>query len=221
MVSEFSHFSGKIDDQLDAYLTEMFVSSLNSASDDAMKLLDETRGPLVVTETMQSLGLKNTFISMYFHVGAAALKLITTPSNSRTDINTDPDTFIQTTPSDMGMLLEDIYLCAQAGGGSLIAVFPGQIDQSGCQQMIQYMEKDKLGALIQAGVPEGTLVAHKHGWDNYENQFSDAAIVYTPAGNYVLTIYSYNPMQFQWNTTSPMYAELSRAIYNFFNLPSQ
>jgi beta-lactamase class A len=221
MVSEFSHFSGKIDDQLDAYLTEMFVSSLNSASDDAMKLLDETHGPLVVTETMQSLGLKNTFISMYFHVGAAALKIITTPSNSRTDINTDPDTFIQTTPSDMGMLLEDIYLCAQAGGGSLIAVFPGQIDQSGCQQMIQYMEKDKLGALIQAGVPEGTLVAHKHGWDNYENQFSDAAIVYTPAGNYVLTIYSYNPMQFQWNTTSPMYAELSRAIYNFFNLPSQ
>jgi beta-lactamase class A len=221
MVSEFIQFRGKIDEQLDAHLTEMFVSSLNSASDDAMKLLDEVRGPLVVTETMQALGLKNTFISMYFHVGAAALKLIKTPSNSRTDISTDPDTFIQTTPSDMGMLLEDIYLCAQAGGGSLIAVFPGQIDQAGCQNMIQYMEKDKLGALIQAGVPEGTIVAHKHGWDNYENQFSDAAIIYTPAGNYVLTIYTYDPMQFQWNVTSPMFAELSRAIYNFFNLPIQ
>ncbi len=221
MISEFNHFSGKIDDQLNGDLTEMFRSSLNPASDDAMKLLDETRGPLVVTETMQALGFKNTFISMFFAPGSAALNLINTPANSRTDVNTDPDTFIQTTPSDMGMLLEDIYLCAQNGGGSLIAVFPGHIDQAGCQHMIQYMEEDKLGALIQAGVPEGTIVAHKHGWDNNENQFSDAAIIYTSAGNYILTIYSYNQMQFQWDTTSPMYAELSRAIYNYFNLPSQ
>ena len=198
----------------------MFRSSLNPASDDAMKLLDETRGPLVVTDTIQALGLNNTFISMFFAPGSVALKLINTPANSRTDVNTDPDTYSQTTPSDMGMLLEDIYLCAQNGGGSLIAVFPGHIDQAGCQHMIQYMEEDKLGALIQAGVPEGTIVAHKHGWDNNENQFNDAAIIYTPAGNYVLTIYSYNPMQFQWDTTSPMYAELSRAIYNYFNLPS-
>jgi beta-lactamase class A len=102
-----------------------------------------------------------------------------------------------------------------------VAVFPGQIDQAACKQMIQYLQEDKLGSLIQAGVPEGTTVAHKHGWDNYENQFSDAAIVYTPGGNYVLTIYSYNPVQFQWDVTSRMYAESSRAIYNYFNLPSQ
>ena len=181
----------------------------------------KARGPLVVTETMQALGLENTFINGFFYPGAGVLKFFNTPANKRTDINTDPDIYSQTTPADMGMLLEDIYLCAQTGGSSLVAVFPGQIDQAACQQMIQYLQEDKLGALIQAGVPEGTIVAHKHGWDINLTQYSDAGIVYTPGGNYILTIYVYNPGGGNWSTVSPMYAELSRAIYNYFNLPSQ
>ena len=92
-----------------------------------MKSLDKARGPLVVTETMQALGLQNTFINGYFYPGAGVLKFYNTPSNQRTDINTDPDTYSQTTPSDMGMLLEDIYLCAQTGGSSLVAVFPARL----------------------------------------------------------------------------------------------
>jgi beta-lactamase class A len=221
MVTAFSHFDSKLSDELDAEISNMIVKSENVASDAVMAAIDQGRGPLVVTETMKKLGLDNTFIAMYFALDSVPLDHITTAANSRVDINTNPDDFSQTTPSDMGMLLEDIYLCAQTNGGSLVAVFPGQIDQAACKQMIQYLQEDKLGSLIQAGVPEGTTVAHKHGWDNYENQFSDAAIVYTPGGNYVLTIYSYNPVQFQWDVTSRMYAESSRAIYNYFNLPSQ
>jgi beta-lactamase class A len=221
MVSVLRHFNSQISTDIDTQLKDMIARSDNVASDSLMASLDPGRGPLVVTETMKQLGLNNTFIAMYFAPGSIPLQHYTTPSNSRLDISTNPDTFSQTTPSEMGMLLEDIYLCAQNGGGSLVAAFPGQIDKAACQQMIQYLQEDKLGALIQGGLPEGTIVAHKHGWDNYENQFSDAAIVYTPGGNYVLTIYSYNPVQFQWNITSPMYAELSRAIYNYFNLPSQ
>ncbi len=87
--------------------------------------------------------------------------------------------------------------------------------------MIQYLREDTLGALIQGGVPEGTIVAHKHGWDINMNQFSDAGIIYTPGGDYVLTIYVYHPVQALWDIVSPLYAELSRAIYNYFNLPTQ
>jgi beta-lactamase class A len=199
----------------------MIARSDNIASDSLMAALDAGRGPLVVTETMQQLGLDNTFIAMYFAPGSFPLQHYLTPANSRLDINTNPDAFSQTTPSEMGVLLEDIYLCAQTGGGSLVAVFPGQIDQAACQQMIQYLQEDKLGALIQGGVPEGTIVAHKHGWDIYMNQFSDAGIVYTPGGNYILTIYVYHPVQALWDIVSPLYAELSRAVYNYFNLPSQ
>ena len=212
MVSIFQHLNSKIDDQTAIELKDMIALSNNDASDSLMKSLDKTRGPLVVTETMQALGLENTFINGFFYPGAGVLKFIDTPANKRTDINTDPDVYSQTTPSDMGALLEDIFLCAQTGGSSLVAVFPGQIDQAACQKMIQYLQEDKLGALIQAGVPEGTIVAHKHGWDIDLTQYSDAGIVYTPGGNYVLTIYVYNPGGGNWSTVSPMYAEISRAI---------
>ena len=221
MVSVFRHFSSKIDEQTATLLKDMITLSNNDAADALMQALDKGRGPLVVTETMQALGLENTFINGFFYPGASVLKFYDTPANKRTDINTDPDVYSQTTPADMGMLLEDIYLCAQTGGSSLVAVFPGQIDQTACQQMIQYLQEDKLGALIQAGVPEGTIVAHKHGWDIDLTQYSDAGIIYTPGGNYVLTIYVYNPGGGNWSTVSPMYAEISRAIYNYFNLPAQ
>jgi beta-lactamase class A len=221
MVSMFRHVNSKIDDPLDIELKDMIAQSNNNASDSLMKSLDEERGPLIVTETMKKLGLENTFINGYFYPGAVVLQLFDTPANKRTDFNTNPDIYSQTTPSDMGMLLEDIYLCAQTGGGSLVAAFPGQINQTACQKMIQYLQEDKLGALIQGGVPEGTIVAHKHGWDIDLTQYSDAGIVYTPGGNYILTIYVYNPGGGNWTTVSPLYAELSRAIYNYFNLPTQ
>jgi beta-lactamase class A len=220
MVSVYTHFESKFDVQTGEELKNMIAVSNNDAADSLMKSLDETRGPLIVSETMDALGLENTFINGYFFPGAAVLKFFSTPANQRTDITTDPDVYSQTTPSDMGMLLEDIYVCSQTGGSSLVAVFPGQIDQEACRQMIFYLQEDKLGALIQAGVPEGTIVAHKHGWDIDLTQYSDAAIVYTPGGNYVLTIYVYNPGGGNWNIVSPLYAELSRAIYNFFNLSS-
>jgi beta-lactamase class A len=221
MVSVIRNVNSKIPTDIDIELKDMIARSDNVASDALMATLDPGRGPLVVTDTMQKLGLLNTFIAMYFAPGSFPLQHFNTPANSRLDINTNPDTFSQTTPSEMGVLLEDIYLCAQTGGGSLVAAFPGQINQAACQQMIQYLQEDKLGALIQAGVPEGTIVAHKHGWDINMNQFSDAGIVYTPGGNYVLTIYVYHPVQALWDIVSPLYAELSRAIYNYFNLPTQ
>jgi len=221
MVSVIRHFNSQISTDIDTQLKDMIARSDNIASDSLMAAIDVGRGPLVVTETMQQLGLDNTFIAMYFAPGSIPLQHYNTPANSRLDLNTNPDTFSQTTPSEMGVLLEDIYLCAQTGGGSLVAAFPGQIDQAACEQMIQYLQEDKLGALIQGGVPEGTIVAHKHGWDINMNQFSDAGIVYTPGGNFILTIYVYHPVQALWDIVSPLYAELSRAVYNYFNLPSQ
>ena len=220
MVSVFVHFNSQISPDIDSLLIEMFRSQTgNPPADSLMAALDTGRGPIVVTETMQKLGIENTFSAMYFAIGSIPLQHYITPANSRQDISADPDPFDQTTPSDMGMLLEDIYQCSQTGGGSLLAAFPGQINQAACQKMIQYMEMDKLGALIQGGVPEGTIVAHKHGFTI--NDFSDAGIIYTPGGNYILTIYLYHPVQAIWGIVSPLFAELSRAVYNYLNLPSQ
>ena len=226
MVSVFRHFNSQIDADTDTLLKNMIERSDNIASDSLMFLIDEVRGPLVVTQSMRDLGLENSFLAGYFFPGATLLQNFYTPANTRVDVNTSPDDYNQTTPSDMGMLLEDIYLCAENGGGSLIAAFGGQIDQAACQKMIEYLKADDLGALIQGGVPEGTMVAHKHGWvsdinTGVLNHISDAGIIYTPGGNYVLTIYVFHPEQALWDLVAPMDAELSRAVYNYFNLPSQ
>jgi hypothetical protein len=64
--------------------------------------------------------------------------------------------------------------------------------------MINFLASDKIGVLIEAGVPEGTQVAHKHGWitepsSGVIQNISDSGIIYTPGGNYVLVIYAYHP----------------------------
>ncbi len=225
MVAAFRRFDGRLDTQTANLMLDMIKKSENPPSDALMRVIDEVRGPLVVSETMEALGLENTFLAGYFYEGAPVLQVFRTPANQRTDISTDPDFYSQTTTSDMGALLEDIYQCAQTGGGTLVAAFPAQIDQLSCQQMVEYLKEDKIGVLIQAGVPEGTAVAHKHGWvtdpGGVIHNVSDAAIVYTPSGNYILAIYVYHPTQIVWDQVSKMYADLSRAIYNYFNLTAR
>ncbi len=207
-------------------MLNMIRRSENPPADRFMSGLDEARGPLIVTEKMSALGLLNTFMAGYFFDGAPLLQVFPTPSNSRTDVDTNPDRYNQTTPSDMGVLLEDLYQCAEDGGGAFVAVFPATMNQEICQQMVEILVQDKLGALFQAGLPEGTRIAHKHGWVTNTagviDNVGDAAIVYTPGGNYILVTYTYHPAQIVWDSTAnPLFAEISMAVYNYFNVPSQ
>jgi hypothetical protein len=55
----------------------------------------------------------------------------------------------------------------------------------------------------------------------YMKNVSDAGIVYTPGGNFVLSIYSYHPVQVIFDDANAMFANLAKAVYNFYNLPTQ
>lgn len=208
-------------------LERMMTLSDNDASDALMKtVMDPNLGPIHVTESMEKLGLNNTFLAGMFYVGAPILKVYKTPANSRTDINLDSDIYNQTTPTEMGSLLSDIYQCAQTGGGSLAAAFPGKISQSECRAMISLLSRDRNGMLIESGLPDGTQIAHKHGWaqdpvDYVIHNMCDASIVYSPGGNYVLTIYVHNNEQIVFDNGNQLYGDLSRAVYNYFNLGNQ
>ncbi len=201
----------------------MIVRSENDPADLLMQnFLEKNLGPIMVTDDLQALGLKNTFLAGYFYPGAPLLRRIETPANQRADWTTFPDAYNQTTPVDMGMILTDIYQCAQTGGGTFAAVFPGEISHSECQLMINDLANNRIGVLIQAGLPEGTRIAHKHGWiteaDGYIHTISDAGIVYTPAGNYVLVISMQRDAQLIWDNANLLFAELSMGIYNYYNL---
>ncbi len=217
------------DEQSTNLLSDMIRKSENPPADRLMENLDAFRGPLIVTDDMKKIGLENTFLAGFFcsaEFPCPLLERINTPANQRSDVFTDPDLFNQTTPSDAGMLLADIYQCAESGGGALIAAYPDKITREVCQQMISYLASDKIGVLIEAGVPEGTQVAHKHGWisdpsSGVIKNISDAAIVYTPGGNYVLVIYAYHPVQTVWEPVSALFAQMSQAVYNFYNIPTQ
>lgn len=218
-----------LDDRTNAQIMDMIRKSENPPADALMQRLNAFEGPLIVTQDLRKIGLENTFIAGFFcdpFNPCPLLQRFTTPANQRTDVFTDPDPYNQTTTSDMGMLLSDIYECATSGGGALVAAFPGQITPEVCQQMITFLATDKIGVLIEAGVPEGTKVAHKHGWisdaaTGVIKNISDSAIVYTPGGNYVLVMYAYHPVQAVWEPVSGLFAHLSQAVYNYFNLPIQ
>ncbi|GAP20785.1 serine hydrolase [Leptolinea tardivitalis] len=227
MVSVFKRSKEPLQPSVSDQITLMIDRSDNPPADKLMSdVLDANMGPLVVSQDMASLGLPNTFLGGYFYQGAPLLKKFTTPANSRTDFNTNPDQYNQTTPMEMGLLLSDIYECASTGGGTFAAVFQGEISQNECRQMVNYLAKNKIGVLLEAGLPEGTQFAHKHGWvtdttDGVIHTMQDAGIVYSPGGNYVLTVYLYHPVQVVFDPVNIMYAQISRAVYNYFNLPTQ
>jgi beta-lactamase class A len=228
MISTYRQATKPVSTSFTDLIQLMIEESDNNASDTLMKtLLDPNIGPKMVTDDMKALGLSNTFLTTMFASGS--FPVIMTPvtsGNSRSDISTDPDPYSQTTPAEMGSLLADIYQCAKNGGGALAAVFPGEIAKSDCQSMILYLSRNDQPSLLREGLPNGTQIAHKHGWitnvsDYLTHDYSDAAIIYTPGGDYVLCVYQYDSNQILYDNANQLFANISRAVYNYYNLTSQ
>ncbi|MBM3145141.1 MAG: hypothetical protein FJ010_09255 [Chloroflexi bacterium] len=224
LISTYRRIEGTPDPETANLIEKMIIESGNESADWLMqRVIDALRAPIIVSEDMQALGLVNTFLAGHFYLGAPVLALYETPANTRTDLYTNPDVYNQTTPSDLGMLLEDLYLCAETGGGALTAVFSGEITQEECKTMVSYLTLNKMPSLLEAGIPEGTQIAHKHGWvtnNGVINLIGDAGIIYTIGGDYVLVIFLYHPVQLIWDPSSALVGQLSRAVHNYFNLPT-
>ncbi len=222
MTSIFKRIDDDEDLETTNLLQKMIIESGNDPADWVMeRVIHPNLGPLEVSDDMKSLGLENTFLAGEFRFGSPLLKVFNTPANQRVDISTDPDVYNQSTTSDMGMLLEDIYLCAENGQGTFKAVFGDLITQAECQTMLDYLAQNKMPSLLEAGVPDVTVVAHKHGWvtgfDGIMTTLGDAGIIFSPGGDYVLVIFLYHPQQLIWANASNLVGQLSTAIYNFYN----
>lgn len=211
-------------------LAESILCSNNSASNlliqtagvgDAMKS-QMSDGLNQVSCTAQNLGAKHSYISAPLYVAdktyefEAAVCRPSTPGN--TAYATNPDVYSQTTAEDMGRLLTGIYDCANYNSG-LAAIYPDDVTQTECQQMINLLSGNRIDRMIELGVPPGTKVAHKNGWGGETS--ADAAIVFTPGGDYVLSVYTWEldtdnngvPTILSWEVIE----EISRLTYNYFN----
>ena len=108
----------------------------------------------------------------------------------------------------------------------MVAAFPGEITQSECQEMITLLSRNDINQMIQAGLPFATQFAHKHGWaiesaDGLMHTIGDAGIAFTPGGNFVLVVFVYDPVQAVFDQVNELVANLGKATYNFFNVPTQ
>ncbi len=200
----------------------MITESKNDQTDWMMEnIIGGPLAPLAVTEDLEKLGLNNSFLAGYFYLGAPLLDLVETDANSRTDVNVRPDVYNQTTAADMGILMDALYRCDRDGSGLLTDTFPGQIIQSECAEMIGLLKDNHLPYLISAGVPDHVEVAHKHGWieenDGLLHTMGNIAAVYSPGGDYILSIYTYHPDNLIFEEGSTLFAHISSAVYEFFN----
>lgn len=221
LVTYYRYFDEPLNPEQDRWVNQMITESGNDPADWLMEEIDRLQGPLVVTETMQDLGFDSTFLAGYFRLGSELLSLYRTPGNQRPDIDTRPDVYNQTTASEMGVLLSDIYLCAR-GGGNLLAAFPEQVYSEECGKMLEMLAGNQIALLLEAGVPEGTQVAHKHGWTSSPlDTIGDAGIVYTPGGDFVLSLFLWDETEMIWEPTSRLFADIVRAVYNYYNPPAE
>jgi beta-lactamase class A len=102
---------------------------------------------------------------------------------------------LPTTAADMAALLEAI-----ATGRA--------VSKAASKEMAELLLRQRVRDRIPAGIPEGVLVGNKTG--NWSNATHDVAIVYSPAGTYVLAVLSDIP-------DDGLITELSRQVYEYYN----
>jgi hypothetical protein len=217
----YRHLDPPLDPEVTDWVSDtMGVTSSNFKANlllqDVIGNDDGYQGVENLTASMHYLGLINTFMATPYDE-VVIPPTIVTPANSRTDITTEPDPYMQTTPLDIGLLLEMIYQCSH-GGGALMVAYPGDLTADECNQMVEWMSRNRTDSLIEAGVPAGTRVAHKHGFTG--DTHADAALVYSPGGDFVLVVFLYQPQWLEWEESAPLIADIATATYNYFN-PTQ
>ncbi len=201
-------------------LDDALLGSGNSSSNELLTFIageeDAYAGVDRVTQTMQDIGLVNTFIVTPFDEEPRRNKQsFETPANSAEGQSTLPDLNTQTTAADLANLYNMIYDCALTGGGTLKAVYGSNFTQSECLYILETLAQNKIGSLLEEGIPPETTLAHKHGW--VSDTHADGGVVFTENGDYIIVVMMYADDWLEWTESSPLIADISRATYNYFN----
>ncbi len=223
LVTYYRFASSPVDRVEAELIANTMICSGNHTANALLAILgngDELAGAQQVTDTMRALGLRDTFLITPFDLRVAGEPTPQPRPVYAPDIDADrtmtaPDPYNETTPEDLGWLLSAIYQCATSESGPLLEVFPDQFTPTECRQMLLAMSRNRVNVLTEAGVPAGIRVAHKHGW--IDDTHGDAAIVFTPGGDFVLTMAMYQANWLPYEVSWPTMAEIARFVYNAFN----
>ena len=176
---------------------------------------DPYAGAQAVTNFLNGLGLQNTFMAApYEREEGVEIPAVTTPANTQPAFETEPDPYIQTTPVEMGLLLEALEQCT-SGGGPLRLLYPQALTPAECEDTLTLLERNTVTPQLEAQMPSGVQVAHKHGWTGATH--AEVALVYGPRTPFVLSAYLYQPEWLIGDESAPTFATIGQLVYRFLN----
>lgn len=221
LATYFQRHDGPLSEE-DAYLlANTMMCSENITTNRLLEIIgdgDPYAGAQRVTGFMQALDLSGTFLVSPYTTGieppadATPAPAVSTIVTGADQTSAQPDPFNQMVPSDLGWLLAAMYQCAQDGTGLLMERFPGAFTVQECRQMLRAMDANEIGVFLEAGVPQGTSVMHKHGW--ISDTHGDAGLVVAPDAAYVFVAALYGETWLEFELSAPVMAELSRRTWN-------
>ena len=177
---------------------------------------DAWAGAAAVTRLLESLGMSRSFIVTPFTIPGQTLQppagTMVTPPQLPGDSVAGADPWNRIVARDVGQQLGSLYYCAQEQENPLAAK---GLQPRECRQALQLMSSNTVDALLKAGVPAQTRVAHKHGW--IADTHSNAALFFTPGGAYIIVLLLHQPQWLNFQQSLPLMAEVSRLVYNFYN----
>ena len=198
-------------------LEEMMINSDNAAANRLMAVGgegDAPQGLQRMTEMLRRLGLPDSYLCNTYAGGPRWEGCPPEPRPVEAgELETDADEVLQTTPRDMGRLLVYLYECS-AGWGPLLEEFADTITVAECQEMIGLMQRNADVNRLVSGVPD-LPVAHKSGW--IDDMKADAGIVFSPGGDYVVSIFVWQEEFLSERQSNHWIARLSWMVYSFFN----
>ncbi len=222
LIEVFRAIEGQPNFDQQKLLNQMIIESSNLAANLLLDVVagqdNAYLGSDILTESMQALGLENTYLVTPYEEPARPEKpSFVTVANSVDELLTSPEDSMQTTAEDIGTLVAMIYDCRD-GGGALLALYPDSLNPVECQAMIDLLMLNVEGTwMIRDGMPDGTTVAHKHGYGF--DIHGDAGLIFSEGGDYVLVTYVTDP-GVDWlvaELSFPIMRELSRIAFNFYN----
>lgn len=217
----FSVIDGPPDYATAVDIANTMICSENTSTNNLLARIgggDLYLGAERTSQLLSTLGLRRTFITAPYVIAGVDLPQPTSPirypDTDADQVKARPDSTNQMTVDEMGYLLSSIYECAYDETGPLIERSTAFTPQE-CRKMLHVMSNNTVDAFAKAGVPDGITVAHKHGWT--AETHGNAAVVFTPGGDYVLVMMMYQPEWLVFSESLPRVAETSRLMFNFLN----
>lgn len=225
MIETYRWLNGEPDEEMAKLLRETMITSGNFTANLLLRQIgyqqrgedSAAAGVSVLNGSLNRLGFVNTFMATPYDTENLP-RYFVTPANSRTDLTTDPDPYMQITPLEAGMLLEMVYQLSQ-GGGTLPVAFPGKLTAEEGQAMVDLMTQNREAVLLEGGLPEGTIIAHKHGY--VADTHANTAIVFAPEADLVLVVFIYYRAGWLGELSFPIFADIAAATYNYFDMDHQ